>query len=202
MLCIQFNYRLQVGALTPTIYQCRSVKWLDCITVQAHESTSLYQRYDYKILPPAAKDKETAAKFWDMIPALQDMPVNSVIAVPQTGSTVRLAASGAIEVKGYALPRGDHGPVVKVEVSADDGRTWKAADILPHGGGQSRWAWTLWKTAVYLQKGPKKRLLSRATDKNGNVQSGKPQWNLRGVAYDGEPSMSMIQLLTQGLNRS
>lgn len=114
------------------------------------------------------------------------MPVNSVIAVPQNGDKVKLTTSGTIEVKGYALPQGDQGPVVKVEFSADDGRTWKVASILPQNHGQSKWGWALWKATVQLQKGQKTRLISRATDKGGNMQSGKPQWNLRGVAYDGK----------------
>ena len=159
---------------------------MDRITVQAEESTNLYQRYDYKILPPSAKDKESASKYWGKTPALQDMPVNSAIAVPQNGEKVKLTSSGTIEVKGYALPQGDQGPVVKVEVSADDGRTWKVASILPQNHGQSKWAWALWRATIQLQKGQKTRLLSRATDKGGNIQSGKPQWNLRGVAYDGK----------------
>ena len=145
----------------------------------------MYQRYDYKILPPEATDKDAASKYWDITPALQEMPVNSVIAVPQNGETVKLSSSGTTEVKGYALPQGSQGPVVRVQVSTDDGKTWKEAEILMEREGHSKWAWALWRATIKLGKGQNKRILSRATDSGGNTQPDKPEWNLRGVAYNG-----------------
>ena len=149
------------------------------------ESKNVYQRYDYKILPPQATDKEAAKKYLDVTPALQDMPVNLVIAIPETGETVKPSASGTIEVKGYALPYGDQGPMVKVEVSTDDGRKWKKAEMLVPKEGQPKWAWVLWKVTVPINKGQKRQVLSRSTDRGGNVKTDKPQWSLRGVAYNG-----------------
>lgn len=98
------NHGFPVRIIVPGVSGCRSVKWLDRITIQSEESKNLYQRYDYKRLPPEATDKETAKKFWDTTPALQDMPVNSVIAGPRCGETIKLSPSGTVEVKGYALP--------------------------------------------------------------------------------------------------
>ncbi|KAH0335676.1 ATP synthase alpha subunit vacuolar, partial [Aureobasidium melanogenum] len=118
-----------VRVIVPGIAGARSVKWLDRITVQTVESSNYYQQHDYKILPPEAVDSETAEKFWDMTPALQTMPVNSAIAVPEPGSKVERSADGMVLVKGFALPSGDGGEVVKVEVSGDDGKTWVEADI-------------------------------------------------------------------------
>lgn len=106
-LSIKHGYPVRV--VVPGVSGCRSVKWLDRITVQSEESTNLYQRYDYKILPPEATDKEAAERFWDKTPALLDMPINSAIAVPQTGDTVKISSRGTIEVRGYALPQGAHG---------------------------------------------------------------------------------------------
>lgn len=167
-------------------YRCRSVKWLDRITVQAEESTSLYQRYDYKRLPPEATDKETAEKYWDVTPALQDMPVNSVIAEPEIGATIELSPAGTIQVKGYALPQGDQGPVVAVEVSADNGRTWGKAKIIHADHEESKWSWALWEAKVKISKGENRCVISRATDAGGNVQHDQAgKWNLRGVGYDG-----------------
>ncbi|KAH0271740.1 ATP synthase alpha subunit vacuolar, partial [Aureobasidium melanogenum] len=118
-----------VRVIVPGIAGARSVKWLDRITVQTVESSNYYQQHDYKILPPEAVDSETAEKFWDTTPALQTMPVNSAIAVPEPGSKVERSADGMVLVKGFALPSGDGGEVVKVEVSGDDGKTWVEADI-------------------------------------------------------------------------
>lgn len=199
------NHGFPVRMIVPGVSGCRSVKWVDEITVQSEESKSIYQRYDYKRLPPEATNKEIAKQYWDITPALQDMPINSVIAEPLNGDTIRLPPSGMIEIKGYALPQGDQGPVVKVEISIDEGQTWETAKILSGNDIKAKWCWALWKATVRLQKGKKRRILSRATDKGGNVQNGEPvrstlhphlskssgksndrqEWNLRGVGYDG-----------------
>lgn len=183
-LSVEHGYPCRI--IVPGVSGCRSVKWLDSITVQSEESSSLYQRLDYKILPAEATDAEAAKKYWDSTPALLDMPVNSAIAVPQTGDTVTMSNCGTIVVKGYALPKGAHGPVVGVDVSTDDGRNWTAANIVNTHTEQSKWSWALWEAAVNIEKGHNKRILSRAIDAGGYTQNNEgAKWNLRGVAYDG-----------------
>ena len=179
------NHGFPVRVIVPGIAGCRSVKWLDRITVQKEESPNFYQQRDYKILPPEATDKHAAESYWDISPAIQDMPVNCVIASPQNGDTVILSSNRTTEVQGYALPQGDQGPVVEVEVSIDEGKTWKAAEIDACCKGKGKWCWTLWRTVVHLDKGAKRRILARATDVGGNTQPEHPQWNLRGVGYNG-----------------
>jgi len=172
-----------VRVVTPGIAGARAVKWLDRITVQDTESSNHYQQRDYKILPPEATDSEAAEKFWDTTPALQTMPVNSVIALPQPGDTVSRTAEGMITVKGYALPSGDGGPVVKVEVSTDCEK-WQEAELIPHPD-DSKWSWKLWKAQVKVEEGQNKTIYSRATDSSGATQEEQSQWNLRGVGYNG-----------------
>ena len=171
-----------VRIVAPGIAGARSVKWLEAITVQATESSNFYQTHDYKILPPEAKDKQMAEQYWGKTPALQDMPINSVIASPQSGERIQLDGEDKVEVNGYALPQGSDGPVVAVEVSTDDGSSWEKAEIL---GQPGKWSWALWTARVRLESGKPKIILSRATDKGGNIQSGDSKWNLRGVAYNG-----------------
>ena len=160
------------------------MKYLDRIDVQLEESKNFYQQRDYKILPPEATNRQEAQKFWDITPAMQEMPINSVIAVPQNGDTVKLSPQGTAMIKGYALPQGDHGPVVRVEISVDNGKSWCGADIM-QGVERSKWCWVLWTAVVQLEKGQQRRILSRATDAGGNTQAKNPQWNLRGVGYNG-----------------
>ncbi|OCL09349.1 sulfite oxidase-like protein [Glonium stellatum] len=184
------NHGYPVRVITPGIAGARSVKWLDRITVQLTESPNYYQQHDYKILPPEADCVEKAKNYWHRVPAIQDMPVNSVIAIPANESKVELCEDGCVEVKGYALPGGEDGPVIKVEVSADGGSTWEDAELIKCVENEEKdvslkWAWCLWRAKVKLEKGTGKRLLSRATDKGGNVQTRCPEWNLRGVAYNG-----------------
>ncbi|TIA66346.1 sulfite oxidase-like protein [Aureobasidium pullulans] len=173
-----------VRVVVPGIAGARSVKWLDRITVQTMESSNFYQQHDYKILPPEAVDTESAEKFWDTTPALQTMPVNSAIAVPEPGSRVERSAEGKVRVKGFALPSGDGGAVVKVEVSGDGGKTWTEAEI-EHDADESKWSWRLWRANIEMSTGKGLKILSKATDEAGQVQPERSEWNLRGVAYNG-----------------
>ncbi|KAK3640488.1 hypothetical protein LTR56_011826 [Elasticomyces elasticus] len=158
-----------VRIVTPGIAGARAVKWLDCITVQTQESTNFYQQHDYKVLPPEATDAESASKFWGVTPAVQEMPVNSTISNVEEGGTLERDAHGFVTISGYALPSGDDGPVVKVEVSSDGGESWVQAELL-HGEGEA---------------GSTRTFYSRATDAAGNTQPQRSQWNLRGVCYNG-----------------
>ena len=181
------NHGAPVRVVTPGIAGARSVKWLDSITVQTCESSNYYQQHDYKILPPEADCAEKAEQWWDKVDAIQDMPINSVIATPASDSKVSVDENGAIEVSGYALPSGSDGPIVKVEVSADEGKTWQVADLLKAeeaNEGELKWAWCLWKAKVKVQKGKDRKIFSRATDRSGNTQKETVEWNLRGVAYN------------------
>ena len=179
------NHGYPVRAIVPGIAGCRSVKWLQRITVQEEESKNFYQQHDYKILPPQAVDAEAAKEYWHITQSLQDMPVNSIIASPRNDEVITLRPNGTYEVKGYALPCGDQGPVRKVEVSIDNGNTWLDAKLSDESKRGGKWSWVLWSIVVILSKGKGKKILSRAIDAGGNTQDPRPTWNLRGVAYNG-----------------
>ena len=173
-----------VRVIAPGIAGARCVKWLDRITVQAKESENFYQQHDYKILPPEAVDKEAAEKYFDSTPAIQDMPINSVITSPRNETEIALGPDGMIEVRGYALPGGDQGPVTKVEVEVEGGNEWVQAELLGDEKERGKWCWVLWKARIRAEKGTR-RVRSRAMDKGGNTQAEFPAWNLRGVGYNG-----------------
>lgn len=182
-----------VRVVTPGIAGARAVKWLDKITVQMMESSNHYMQKDYKVLPPEATDSESAEMFFHKTPAVQEMPVNSSIAIPEEGSVVARDAQGFITVAGYALPGGDDGPVVKVEVSSDAGKTWTDAELLHHPD-EGKWTWVLWKARVPIQPGENKTILSRATDKAGSIQPERSQWNLRGCCYHGYGEAAFVTI--------
>ena len=173
-----------VRVVTPGIAGARAVKWLDKITVQTRESDNFYMQHDYKVLPPDATDSETADKYWHTTPPVQEMPVNSTIAIPAEGSTVERDADGLVTVAGYALPSGDNGPVTKVEVSGDGGESWTDAELIHHDG-EGKWSWKLWRCKVKVAPGSPRTIYSKATDAAGNTQPQRSQWNLRGVCYNG-----------------
>lgn len=176
-----------VRAIVPGALGARSVKWLDRITIANEESPCFYQRHDYKVLPPDAVDAKSAEKFWSQTPAMLDMPVNACVGNPIYESTVTLDQDGKLQVRGYAVPHGADGPVVRVEVSGDEGKTWMDA-TLDHGPKElrSKWSWVLWEAEINLERGKDRKIYAKATDRGGNTQTAaRSQWNLRGVAYNG-----------------
>lgn len=179
-----------VRALVPGIAGARSVKWLTRITVQAEESSNHYQRHDYKILPPEVTSMEQAEEYWAKVEALMDMPINSVIGLPASESTVHRDEAGLVQCKGYALPHGMDGPIVKVEVSGDNGQSWTEAELdfgeehNQDNRQKIRWAWCLWSARIAMKPGTNQQITCRATDFGGNVQPRENTWNLRGVGYN------------------
>lgn len=163
------------------------MKWLDRITVSAEESQNYYQQKDYKILPPTVATHEEAEANWKHATAIMGMPVNSVVARPVSDKPVAREPDGSLVIKGYALPACDDGPITRVEVSIDHGRTWRDATLTCT---PTRWSWATWQLilsktetdALAAETDP--RIWSRAHDQGGNIQPEKCEWNYRGVAYN------------------
>ena len=188
---LSVNHGYPVRAVLPGVAGARWVKWLDRVTVQHHESNNFYQQRDYKILPSYVETKEQAMAHWHLVPAMQLMPINSVICTPASGDVAEPDIEGKLVVAGYAVPAGDDGPITRVEISLDRGKTWEETEIVQET--PTRWSWALWRIKVDLRRlmtspcegESSKRIWSRAWDKGGNVQDGKCQWNWRGVGYNG-----------------
>jgi DMSO/TMAO reductase YedYZ molybdopterin-dependent catalytic subunit len=75
-------------------------------------------------------------------------------------------ANKRVPIAGIAFG-GDKG-ISKVEVSTDGGITWKTAKIKEP---LSRYTWILWTTGFVAEKVENYKIIVRATDKNGEVQS-------------------------------
>ena len=185
-----------VRAIVPGALGARSVKWLDRITVDDKESPSFYQCHDYKILPEDAVDAESANKYWDQTPAMLDMPINSCVSMPLSASTVKLDKEGSVEVRGYAVPHGSSGPVVRVQVSGDIGRSWIDAELNHGGKAASKWSWVFWHAKLKMEKGKGKSIFAKATDLGGHTQTEqRSTWNLRGVAYNGYEAVVGLEVV-------
>jgi sulfite oxidase len=199
---LTINHGYPLRAVIPGIAGARWTKWLDRITILPRESKNYYMQKDYKILPPHIETRKQADAYWHKVPALQMMPVNSVIACPSSGETIptsKLPNGGELEISGYALPAGDDGPVVKVEISTNEGKSWEPADIVYPGAEEMnaenaeekyRWSWAIWKYKLSADRTKRltkaTKIWSRATDKGGNIQKAEDiKWNYRGVGYNG-----------------
>ncbi|KAK5268407.1 hypothetical protein LTR96_006114 [Exophiala xenobiotica] len=185
-LPLEARHGFPVRVVVPGVLGARSVKWLEYITVSDNESPCFYQQRDYKVLPREAVDAKTAEKYWAECPSMLEMPINSCVAWPTSGSTIELPASGFIEVLGYAVPQGHSGPVVRVQVSGDEGETWTDAELDNGGEYAGRWSWVLWNARIKVERGEGRRIFAKASDAGGNTQTEeRSAWNLRGVAYNG-----------------
>ena len=103
-----------------------------------------------------------------------------------------------VTLKGYAWSGGGRG-IVRVDVSADDGKTWHTAELSEEtvkqqkaAGYNRSWGWALWEASIPLPADAeharpgvpvKTHLICKAIDSAYNVQPDTvaPIWNLRGV---------------------
>jgi sulfite oxidase len=162
-----------VRVVVPGYIGARSVKWVTAVTVQSGPSDNYFQAYDYRILPPDA-DADTAAA-GEGIP-LSSLAVNCDILDPTDGDRV---PRGSLTIRGYGIA-GDGRSVERVDVSLDDGVSWRRADL---HRAPSKWSWRPWSLQVDVAPGPL-RIIARAWDDTGTTQpeSAASLWNPRGYA--------------------
>jgi sulfite oxidase len=160
-----------VRLVVPGYIGARSVKWITAVTVQAGPSQNYFQAHDYRILPPEADPESVAAG--EGI-SLSSLALNCDILDPSDDARV---APGRLTVRGYGIA-GDGRSVERVDVSLDDGLSWRQAELHP---APSRWSWRPWSLAVDVAPGPL-RITARAWDDTGAVQpeSAASLWNPRG----------------------
>ncbi|KAK3385422.1 Oxidoreductase, molybdopterin-binding domain-containing protein [Podospora didyma] len=82
------DHGFPLRAVVPGHVAARSVKWLSKIVVSDEESTSQWQRRDYKSFGP----NEGANPDWDRAPAIQEMPITSAITGVWVGECIRRGA--------------------------------------------------------------------------------------------------------------
>ncbi len=162
-----------VRMVVPGYYGARSVKWLSEIELREEPSDNYFQADAYRVLeravPGDPRDVRTGR-------ALSEVVLNAVVLTPEAGAVV---SAGPVEVSGWAIGAGG-GPVSRVEVSADGGRSWSRATFREDGGP---WAWVRWRATLPLARG-RHTLVVRAFDVEGR---GQPEslasvWNVKGYA--------------------
>jgi sulfite oxidase len=146
------------------------VKWLERIEVRAEPWDGHFQATAYRLLEPG----ETPAPGVGI--PLGEIAVNADILESDDGDRV---APAALTVHGYAFAGGER-RIVRVDVSADGGRTWTPAVLLDDLG---RWAWRMWRAEVTLAPGPAE-IVARAWDSAAGTQpeDAATVWNPKGYA--------------------
>lgn len=162
------DHGFPLRAVVPGHVAARSVKWLNHITLSDEESTSQWQRKDYKCFGPNQTKVD-----WDAAPAIQELPVQSAITTLELGKWINPKAEPnvlkndqespassqslleqEITMSGYAFSGGGRS-IIRVDVSLDGGSSWTQAYLLPdcvskNGApspcqGHGAWAWKRWR---------------------------------------------------------
>ena len=177
---IPLDHGYPVRAIVPGIVGARNVKWLGRIVASREEYGGFWQQLDYKGFSPSVN--------WDTVdfssaPAIQELPVQSLICYPQSGSSIPEGEED-LTLRGIAWSGGGRA-IIRVDVSVDGGQSWHTAE-LTEGTLQRRgraWAWTFWEATVPLPPHEGElEVCCKAVDLSYNVQpdTSAPIWNLRG----------------------
>lgn len=155
--------------VVPGFIGARSVKWVTAITAQRAPSDNYFQAVAYRLLPA---DADPASRTGGL--SLTSVALNSDILRPDDGACV---AAGPVRVSGYAYA-GDDRAVARVDVSVDEGRSWRQAELDPD---PQPWAWSLWHITVDLPVGTHV-VTVRAWDSTGATQPERLEtvWNPKG----------------------
>jgi sulfite oxidase len=183
-----------IRAIVPGYVGARNVKWLKKICVSNEESKSFWQQKDYRGLPPTDSIELYGGS--EKSTPIQELPVQSSICDPLDKSTIDKDAE-SVNIRGYAWSGGGR-DIVRVDITADEGRTWTGANLIkPEERRHNRaWAWTPFEAEVKLPKEYKDyiRICSKAVDASFNVQPEHVEsiWNARGYLNN---SWSCINLI-------
>lgn len=166
-----------IRAVVPGVVGARNVKWLGKVVLSEEECDSHWQKQDYRSFSPDVD--------WDNVdfsaaPSIQEMPVTSSICAHSVNPD-----DNTVTIGGYAWS-GDGKGIIRVDVSADGGKTWTGAELRDKEREEKRnevYDWTLWTANVALPTEGKKELVCKAIDSAYNTQPDSVEaiWNLRGL---------------------
>ncbi|KAI1272345.1 Oxidoreductase, molybdopterin-binding domain-containing protein [Xylaria sp. FL0933] len=194
------DHGFPVRVVVPGHVAARAVKWVNKIVVSDEESTTTWQRRDYKCFGPNETKQD-----WDKYKSIQVMPITSAITrtrlkpeqpitpgtqVPQLAP--RATTSGrVVQIEGYAYSGGGR-EIQRVDISLDGGANWDQAQLLDdtmQEKGSRTWCWKRWKYEGILPEvkddangEAKTTFVVKATDDAYNTQpeTHKSIYNLRG----------------------
>jgi len=171
---LRIEHGFPARALAPGWLGAASVKWLIEIRVMDREFDGNFMKPGYRFptrpVPPGGEisPEETAV--------ITGLPVKSVIARPGDGSHWKL---GPVRISGAAWA--GENEVTRVDISTDEGKTWKPAKFGPE---KAKYAWRLWEYAWKPGKAGSYVVMSRATDSAGRRQPAEPAWNPSGYLWN------------------
>jgi DMSO/TMAO reductase YedYZ molybdopterin-dependent catalytic subunit len=153
--------------IVPGWYGMTHVKWLRRVTVLTEPFEGYQQVRGYRV----RSDPEEPGE-----PVTRIRPRSLMVppGIPDFLTRRRFVDAGRQQVVGRAWS--GLGPIVRVEVSDDGGRTWRDAEVEASG---SPFAWHRW-TFEWEAEAGERELCCRATDATGATQPLEPEWNVGG----------------------
>jgi len=125
--------------------------------------------------PKAPGEPGVAVRPEDTVPVTELFVKSCFTEVP-----ARVRPGDTVTLRGFAFSGAPD--IARVELSDDDGASWKEAALDPR---HDPWAWRLWSAAWTAGAGGRSRLLVRATDSRGATQPRSPVWNPSGYLANG-----------------
>jgi DMSO/TMAO reductase YedYZ molybdopterin-dependent catalytic subunit len=152
--------------LVPGWYGVAAVKWLVRITALAAPFAGFFQRDRYVMVHHEGGETTTTP--------LTTIPPRSLLVAPADGARL---PQGEQILRGLAWSGA--APVERVEISVDDGRTWRAAEWTSE---PAHYAWRAWEYRWEATRPGPATLRSRAFDAAGHIQPASAEWNRLGYA--------------------
>ena len=117
----------------------------------------------------------------------QMQPITELFVKSTITSVPRKARVGApVIARGFAFSGTPD--IDRVELSEDDGRTWRPAELDPR---HDPYAWRLWSYRWTPAAAGIHRLIARAIDSRGSMQPRDPVWNQSGYLHNGWHSITV-----------
>ena len=150
------------------------MKWLVRLSAQPKPQTGFFMDTGYRY-PKRPGTPGVAVKPEETDP-VTELFVKSTI----TQAPGRARVGSPFTVGGVAFSGAPD--IVRVEISDNDGATWRAATLNP---AHDPYAWRLWSIQYSPAKPGTIRLVARATDSAGRVQPRDGIWNQSGYLHNG-----------------
>lgn len=150
------------------------MKWLTRLSAQPEPQTGFFMDVAYRY-PRTPGPPGTAFRPDEMAP-LTELFVKSSFSDPPE----RVRPGSRVTLRGFAFSGAPD--IARVEISEDDGATWREASLDPR---HAPYAWRLWTFRWTPSRPGRHVLLARATDSRGSVQPREPVWNQSGYLWNG-----------------
>jgi sulfite oxidase len=173
-LPIKHGYPLRALALGWTGANC--AKWLHKIILMDRPYEGFFMDKVYRVFQKDQDPKSGAV--------VTDIKLKSIITQPLQGQSL---AAGPVTILGAAYAGEDE--IDKVEVSVDDGRTWRPATFL---GPRESFAWRQWQFVWEAKDKGDLKIMARATDAKGRMQPVNASWNVLGYGNTGVEEHAIV----------